>query len=591
MSEARFSESPLAAVALCSPLPPRCSSYSDLEATPTPIAMSQANLNKKITATADEGKASRSGKGGKQKRIRPRDEEGEEKQPVAQSSAHVSPAVRIYRHALEAAFGMLELSDLSRVLAVSREWSAAVKSMAPIRGTLASKHMPNIKRVVLVRCPLMRHIATLDIMRAGHSWSPLSDTSLALLARRIPNLQSLRCNLSLTSSDPPVFPAKLESLYLEIPDDFDKKRIRYSARVIHRVLKALAALPSLTRLHLSLQVFEDENNVDLSHLAACPSLTDLTVGHGREAPYLEEKQLDQIRLSLGHLQRISLGSMYSYALKGLLKAPVTARWRDIGPVEEAGAGTGELLLRLQTLTKLDLTYSEESADVNFLPQLPQLTALKLDCDKWGEGLFIPPDAVLASLLLCNGLTELDLWCGFNSAQWSALFAKLPHLKKLTIRGGDLHTLECLAAGPITESLEELALRDLALPPSEVSHLSGLRHLCTLHFCVCFSPLLDDATVNSLAPPTPRIPTLTELFHETRIGRFQWDRRHRQGPSFEWMQQRLTQEGPSLFAAHGREMAISLNALRFHRESAKADCNEPADSSHMHILLSPLRPTF
>ena len=72
----------------------------------------------------------------RQARIRARDEEEEEKQHAAQSSSHVSPAMRIYRHALEAVLGMLTFQDLIPILAVSREWSAAVRSMAPIHASL-----------------------------------------------------------------------------------------------------------------------------------------------------------------------------------------------------------------------------------------------------------------------------------------------------------------------------------------------------------------------------------------------------------------------------------------------------------------------
>ena len=66
--------------------------------------------------------------------------------------------------------------------------------------------------------------------------------------------------------------------------------------------------------------------------------------------------------------------------------------------------------------------------------------------------FIPADAVFAALVSCTGITELNVDSGFNSAHWSALFAKLT-IKKLTIRGALLETLQCFAAGPITQSLE------------------------------------------------------------------------------------------------------------------------------------------
>ena len=55
----------------------------------------------------------------------PADASGEDKRGT---TARVSPITRLYRHALESVFGFLTLEDLSRVLAVKRGWSAAVRS-------------------------------------------------------------------------------------------------------------------------------------------------------------------------------------------------------------------------------------------------------------------------------------------------------------------------------------------------------------------------------------------------------------------------------------------------------------------------------
>ena len=94
----------------------------------------------------------------------------------------------------------------------------------------------------------------------------------------------------------------------------------------------------------------------------------------------------------------------------------------------------------------------------------------------------------------------------------------------------------LRGGPITQSLEELAMHFLKLPPAEVSHLSALRRLRTLRLDWCFSPILDVTTLATLSPPAPLLPALTSLFiredHDLE--------RKLQGPSFDWMQQRRTQ---------------------------------------------------
>ena len=92
--------------------------------------------------------------------------------------------------------------------------------------------------------------------------------------------------------------------------------------------------------------------------------------------------------------------------------------------------------------------------------------------------------------------------GFKSADWSTLFAKLTSIKKLTIDRG-IDTLECFAAGPITQALEELTLGYLKLPPSEILLLYGLRHLRTLDLqWHSFDPCLNDTTIALLSPHSP-----------------------------------------------------------------------------------------
>ena len=312
---------------------------------------------------------------------------------------------------------------------------------------------------------------------------------------------------------------------------------------IHSVLTALAALPSLSYLGLTIEAFSESNGVQLSLLAACPSLTDLKLECRRGFLKLNDTQMEQIRTSLGHPHRINIGSwMRSDELARLLKLPVTARWQDIGEVS-ADERTGEMLLRLPTLTTLEFGYYRRCRDVEFLPQLSLLTALDLSCDRHDQWL-LPADALLATLVRCIALTELGVSCAFKSSHWSALFAKLP-LKKLTICRGELESLQCFAAGPITQSLESLSLIDLNLPLNELAHLSALRRLRTMHIRGGFLPRLrlDDATIDSLSPPTLRLPALTEFEHTWEIAGAtdddepEDDGRVRRGPSFEWMQAR------------------------------------------------------
>ena len=199
------------------------------------------------------------------------------------------------------------------------------------------------------------------------------------------------------------------------------------------------------------------------------------------------------------------------------------------------ARTGDLLLMLSTMSTLRLFYNQPAAHVDFLPQLPRLTVLYLV--SLGS---IPADAVLASLVQCTGLTDVNLRCGFNSARWSALFAKLTKLKKLEIQyERELKTLRCFAAGPVTQSLEELRIAHLDLRPSELSHLYALRRLRTLRLQFCFTTRLDDATIDSLSPPSALLPALTQMLHQWRTADRKWKHVVRKGSSFDWMEERMT----------------------------------------------------
>ena len=219
------------------------------------------------------------------KHTRRRSDEDQQEQHADPPPAHVSPAMRIYRHALEAVLGILELNDFSRAVAVSRDWSDAVRSMKPIHARIernacgfgrerkAWRPLPPIASIVA--SPILRHIAAIHITHNDASFTPLDNDSLGLLAQHAPNLQSLWCKLIPTSAEPLVWPPKLSSLTLKMGGKYSVPVIHCTDEVINGVL---AALPSLSSLCLELPSFADGNSVNLSILGACRSLHDLQLG-------------------------------------------------------------------------------------------------------------------------------------------------------------------------------------------------------------------------------------------------------------------------------------------------------------------------
>ena len=191
---------------------------------------------------------------------------------------------------------MLTLAELSHAVCVSREWFAAVRTMKAIGASIEPddcgseqdrrviRLLPPIARIV--GSPLLRHLTLFQLRHPCVSWTPLNNASLGLLAHYAPNLQSLRCTLTLKAKKPLILPAKLTSLQLQIDDE-------YADTAINRVLTTLAALPSLTCLRLQLSASEAECHVELGVLAACRSLTDLTLERKYGgAPQLSHVQLD-----------------------------------------------------------------------------------------------------------------------------------------------------------------------------------------------------------------------------------------------------------------------------------------------------------
>ena len=87
------------------------------------------------------------------KRNRKEPERADEAQGEKQGAAHVSPVTRLYRHALESVFKFLTLADLSRVLSVSRSWSAAVRSMKSIGALYDGRSAPYL----IISSPLASH--------------------------------------------------------------------------------------------------------------------------------------------------------------------------------------------------------------------------------------------------------------------------------------------------------------------------------------------------------------------------------------------------------------------------------------------------
>ena len=88
-----------------------------------------------------------------------------------ESTSTSPPPPRLYKHALESIFAFLNLPELARVSATSRDWSAAVQSMRPI-GVRISAQKVSFRTMRNSR--LTRHVSAIYKIQTQYSAHELS---------------------------------------------------------------------------------------------------------------------------------------------------------------------------------------------------------------------------------------------------------------------------------------------------------------------------------------------------------------------------------------------------------------------------------
>ena len=315
--------------------------------------------------------------------------------------------MRLYRDALESVFGFLSLADLSRVLAVSRAWSAAVRSMKPIDAEVTSE---GVSAWMIAASPLavhVRHFGSTD-----YYWKN-SSGDLLFLSRPPFSLISLACALDLSPPARMFLGHSLQSLTLQLRDEAN------TAAVINEAFVTISRLPLLEKLDLWLSSFFPE--VSFAPFAVAPRLRIFRC----KALFVRQPthpQLDHLRM-IPHLRSVDL-ALSRESLLFLLRAPHSLEWQEINRVDDIDSDVAAALSTLPTLTTLATL---ACCSVAFLPALTRLRSLVLDLD---------PDVLLAAdivagLPCCSQLTDLALSAADVTS--AHLSEALPHLPQQRIR--------------------------------------------------------------------------------------------------------------------------------------------------------------
>jgi len=415
---------------------------------------------------------------------------------------------RLHRHALESVFAFCTRAEVVTVNAVSREWQAAVLSMAPLQWRFDSYVEARLTQIC--KSPLRRHVSAVN---CSNGWF---DTQfLPLLSERMPHLRELIAAVYQESSQTPLlFPPQLVTLELcfELPGD----GLAPMVAPLNAAITTVAGLVRLETLRLEMPKRFWEA-CSLEALAHAPRLRDLSLSVHSAALTLSDAQVDELR-ALSQLESLQLERLDASLLSRLLAPPHALRWRSLAFLPAITEAVVPLLLSLPLHT-LDAAYPGlEMLHWDWLAQLPGLTKLTL-CSSCEVPLDV--DRILQAISGCAQLRSLTLFDSmdglhFTSAQLSASLPRLPQLQSLTLRGARaLTTLDFLVQGNLPRSLTALRLEVFypGLPLSEVKHVREPRELRSLELAYVFDAPLDEADMLLFQPlQTKHMPHLTHFVH-------------------------------------------------------------------------------
>jgi len=272
-------------------------------------------------------------------------------------STNPSPASRLYRHALESIFGWLSQTELATALQAPKSWLAAVESMASLQLTIKKVSAPLRS---IADSAMGRHVTQLGLVG---SRVPLTADSLFIVARLMPQLCELTCDLQLTPTPGPLtFPPGLLKLDLRITGGS-------AAADVNAALLAIGRLRLLESFTVWLPSLNDQ--LSFASLASLPQLRYLAIHAPNRASLLSDAQVAELR-AMPRLHQLDVWPMPTSLLRRLLAQPHQLQWQEITtlprPTDDEAAA---LLPQLPSLTKIDVCCL--ATQFGWLRQLPNLT--------------------------------------------------------------------------------------------------------------------------------------------------------------------------------------------------------------------------
>ena len=380
------------------------------------------------------------------------------------------------------------------MLAVSREWSASVRSMPSIGAAVTWKR---VSARMIGASPLALHVKHFGLADAP---GKISCGDLLFLSRPPISLISLACAVDLSPSAAGLsLGASLQSLTLRLDDEAN------TAPSINDAIVTISRLPLLETLVLHLPSYFPE--VSFAPLAVAPKLQDLRfwdVSNGVE-PSLS--QLDELRM-LPRRRKMEV-ELSRDSILHLLRTPHALQWQQIQRVDGVDEEVASALSTLPSLTHL-IAFNCRS--VAFFSVLTRLRSLHLHVHPAAR---LAAD-IAAGLPRCSQLTELTLsTADVTSQHLSRLLPRLPLLRSLELMFcSALDSLSFLSeCSHLAQSLHSLSLRGTVHPvvhSTEIKHVLTLKSLTQLGIYFVFVEPLDAPMVQSLTPPSVVLPKLIQF---------------------------------------------------------------------------------
>ena len=420
-------------------------------------------------------------------------------------AAAVATNSALHRDALLCIFEFLAQTDFSLLTRISQEWLDTATKMPCRRWSVRRTSKGHLLPIVL--SPLRRHIVEVRLVQANPDYMDdlpvMSLTLLLLLGEKLPQLESLHCNLELYPGIlAPRWPPKLQELNLTLVDTamIGSEDLESATATIGRSLVKHA--PGVKRAQLALlDNWNQHEPLPSTYLRALQHWPVASIGLGRSA---SPEALPILR-RMEHLQQVHVRSQEEFIQLMSAEGPIP-RLEAVDIVcGEASYScldvhevTLPLLVKLPSLRRLRACI-----------QLPDSTPLGLVFSRLHELELTDssPECDLSLLLgalkHCAALTAFRL-CDdrFTHDELAAILPSMPLLTALELTSStvtSLHFLSPAVSPSLRATLKHLRLSRCELCVAEIRFLKHLPALERFELDQCCTAPLDAFTLATLTP--------------------------------------------------------------------------------------------